>query len=427
MLAAAGLAATPAVADDIATCTASSAARVQPQARLQACERLIATGKYRGRALAPAYVYRAYAYSDLGDQDRALAEINEAIRLDPKLGEAYRRRGSIYYLKRDYDRAIADFEQAVRLDPKISADGLELSYRARAWVFFGKREFDRAISDFDRAIRHAPNSSAALMDRGAAYRARGDFDRAIADLDQAIRLSPQDSKTYALRAVAHAQKRDYDRAFADFDQALRLDPNSYTAFNNRGFVYNLMGQPDRALADLNEAIRLDPKAAASYRNRGLSYEAKGELDRALAEFRMALSLSPDNPDSQAGLARVTQRLAAATPASPSPAGPAPAGLSVRQLFERHQLIGTWAPDCGKPASAQNMYLVLRPLDDRRVQLDRMESPTVRNSAYAAETAVEPQPSELGVQVNGPTGPSALTFRVQAGQLMAFESWHRKCG
>ena len=55
-----------------------------------------------------------------GDYDRAMADFNETIRLDPKHALAFRRRGVIYAKKGDYDRAIADYNEAIRLDPKYA-------------------------------------------------------------------------------------------------------------------------------------------------------------------------------------------------------------------------------------------------------------------------------------------------------------------
>ena len=55
-----------------------------------------------------------------GDYDKAIANYNEAIRLDPKLARAFNNRGFAYYGKREYDKAIADCSEAIRLDPKIA-------------------------------------------------------------------------------------------------------------------------------------------------------------------------------------------------------------------------------------------------------------------------------------------------------------------
>ena len=63
------------------------------------------------------------------DNDRAIADYNEAIRLDPKSALAFRDRGVAYSYKRDNDRAIANYNEAIRLDPN---DALTFCNRGRA-------------------------------------------------------------------------------------------------------------------------------------------------------------------------------------------------------------------------------------------------------------------------------------------------------
>ena len=50
--------------------------------------------------------------------DKALADANEAIRLDAKDATALAVRGLIYYEQNDLDQAIADFNAALKLDPE---------------------------------------------------------------------------------------------------------------------------------------------------------------------------------------------------------------------------------------------------------------------------------------------------------------------
>ena len=47
----------------------------------------------------------------------ALAELNQAIQLDPKATRAYNARGYAYLRQRDYQHALADFDAAIRLQP----------------------------------------------------------------------------------------------------------------------------------------------------------------------------------------------------------------------------------------------------------------------------------------------------------------------
>ena len=47
---------------------------------------------------------------------RALADLDEAIRLDPTYACSYNNRGRTYAFKGDYDRAIADYSEAIKID-----------------------------------------------------------------------------------------------------------------------------------------------------------------------------------------------------------------------------------------------------------------------------------------------------------------------
>jgi tetratricopeptide (TPR) repeat protein len=55
----------------------------------------------------------------MGENDRAIADYDKTIALDPKYAIAYDNRGIAYKAKGDNDRAIADHNEAIRLDPKL--------------------------------------------------------------------------------------------------------------------------------------------------------------------------------------------------------------------------------------------------------------------------------------------------------------------
>ncbi len=62
--------------------------------------------------------------------DIALADYNEAIRLDPNEASVYNSRGVAWRAKQEYDKAIADYSEAIRLDPTYA---LAYCNRGFAW------------------------------------------------------------------------------------------------------------------------------------------------------------------------------------------------------------------------------------------------------------------------------------------------------
>jgi cytochrome c-type biogenesis protein CcmH/NrfG len=154
------------------------------------------------------------------DNDRAIADYNEAIRIDPDYADAFYGRGNAWSEKFDDARALADYNQAIRLDPNHAA---ALNNRGAAWLAMG--QYDRAVADFSAAIRIDPRDADYYNNLGNAWHLKGDNDRAIVDYDEAIRLNPRDPCPLYNRGSAWQAKGDLDRALADYDEAIRVAPN----------------------------------------------------------------------------------------------------------------------------------------------------------------------------------------------------------
>jgi lipoprotein NlpI len=137
--------------DDTDTCVKQSG-----DVAIAACSRTIVSGEFRGAELAPFYVARGLHYKDNRDLDRAIADLDQAIRLDPKDAGAYGNRGDAWRAKGDLDRAIADYDEAIRINPKNAF-----------WYF----------------------------NRGVGNLYAGALPKALADLNQASELQPRNPNT----------------------------------------------------------------------------------------------------------------------------------------------------------------------------------------------------------------------------------------
>ena len=85
------------------------------------------------------------------------------------LALAYYKRGTAYCNKGEYDRAIADLTNAVRLNPD---DAKGVIYN-RGVANGRKGDDDRAIADYTKAIQINPKDAWAFCNRGAAYGKKG--------------------------------------------------------------------------------------------------------------------------------------------------------------------------------------------------------------------------------------------------------------
>ncbi|QDL11815.1 hypothetical protein DP114_31470 [Brasilonema sennae CENA114] len=237
---------------------------------------------------AQAYNNRGISYFYKKDNNRAIADYNQAIKLDPNYAEAYNNRGNSYGNKKDDDRAIADYNQAIKLDPNLAQ-----AYYNRGYSYANKKDYDGAIADYNQAIKLDPNYAHVYYNRGLSYFYKKDYDGAIADYNQAIKLDPNYAQAYNNRGNSYGNKKDDGRAIADYNQAIKLDPNYAQAYYNRGNLYGNKKDDGRAIADYNQAIKLDPNLAQAYYNRGLSYVNKKDYDRAIADYNQAIKLDPN--------------------------------------------------------------------------------------------------------------------------------------
>jgi tetratricopeptide (TPR) repeat protein len=100
-------------ADDKNDCQA-----MRGKGSMAACNRMIASGRLRGHALAVAYHRRAAIWRAIEkNNDKAIADDDEAIRLDPKYAAAISSRSLSLWQKGDFDRALTDANAAIALDP----------------------------------------------------------------------------------------------------------------------------------------------------------------------------------------------------------------------------------------------------------------------------------------------------------------------
>lgn len=166
---------------------------------------------------ADAYLLRARAWRGLSDQERAIADYTEVIRLRPNEAPPYVERGLAYLEFKDFAAARADSAKALQIDPKLA-----LAYNLRGTVERVSNNLPKAIEDFARAVELSPDLDN-YYQRGATYQLMGEHKKAIADFDNAIEFSPFSAQAYFARAESRRALGDLEGAKKDHLQGRILD------------------------------------------------------------------------------------------------------------------------------------------------------------------------------------------------------------
>jgi tetratricopeptide (TPR) repeat protein len=263
---------------------------------------------------------RAKAWEALKDTRKALADFDEAVKLQPDAAKVIAGRGSLEMRMGMDKEALDDLTRAVRMAPR-DAEILV----ARASFYSRKEKVQLALQDYDAAIEADPAAGEAYNGRGALRaNAFGDLDKALLDVLKAVDLSPRDpgfrfnlgmlrlknrmylksieafdasldlkgpaARILERRAEAKFQLGDHVGAKLDIESALEKDPKNPSLYDTLGYIRLRAREYEQAVRDLSQALHLDDTMATAYLHRGRAYGALGQLRNALADLRRSSDL-----------------------------------------------------------------------------------------------------------------------------------------
>jgi tetratricopeptide (TPR) repeat protein len=252
-----------------------------------------------------AYFVRAYAYIQIGDFSKALADYNQVITLNPNFTSAYVNRGNLKYQElNDFQGALADYNKAITLKP----DFVEVYYNRGFLKQFKLNDPQGALADYNQVIALNPDSAKAYHSRGFLKQFKlNDFRGALADYNKAILINPDYAEAYGDRGTLKGDKlNDFRGALADYNKAITLKPDFVEVYYNRGNLkHQELNDPQGALDDYNKAIflmessanPLKPYFESAYYNRGaLKHEKLNDPQGALSDYNKAISINPDHAE-----------------------------------------------------------------------------------------------------------------------------------
>jgi tetratricopeptide (TPR) repeat protein len=229
-----------------------------PAAALETFEKVIKINKNSVCAV----VGKATALQKLNKEDEYTSVLKQARTMKPVSAYDFLARGKAFSGFLEDDKAIADFDQCLKLDSSMAEANLN-----KAMVLIHKGDFAAAIEQFSAALKADPNYKDALTSRASAYNKKGDTKSAIAAYSTAIQIYPDDEKFYYNRGVIYLKQQNYDNAIADFSSAIKLQPIFPEAYVNRGVAYTAKNKWADAKNDFQKAVEQDPAGDAGKNGR----------------------------------------------------------------------------------------------------------------------------------------------------------------
>ncbi|MCA9033899.1 MAG: protein kinase [Planctomycetaceae bacterium] len=174
-----------------------------------------------------AFFLRADVRQQQGNQAGAQSDYDAGLKAVPNDVDSWVTRG-MAYLPQDPVKALADFEQALRLDPK-SRDALQNSAHVLA-ERLGKRE--EAIRFLDTLLTFCPDDNPARIGRAVLYARAGEDALARRDADDVLQQSPDAITRYQVACVfaltSPRSMEDTERAMRHLSEAMRASPELHS-------------------------------------------------------------------------------------------------------------------------------------------------------------------------------------------------------
>jgi len=264
---------------------------------------------------AAALTQEGWSAIDRGQLDQAKEKFSQAVKLDPKLTNAWNGLGWAELNGGDPDAAEKAFRKALALEPAFPA-----AMNGVGQIDIQRRNYAKAEQEL---LKAAPNAPAASFELARLYLLEGKYPEAQKWAQKAVD-SPGGSMAQPLLAAAKAQKVDenlrrqlepppilspdvrrgqqlLERGSADakdaFEAAIKKNPDDPEAHDGLGWYMLNNGRSDEAKKEFETTLKLDPKSPGALNGLARVLSAQRKTDEAIKLWEKMVA---ENPGVNAG-------------------------------------------------------------------------------------------------------------------------------
>ena len=220
-----------------------------------------------------------------GDLHLQIQVVTEEISAAPSAA-LYLKRGTLHHEHGEYARALADYDQADRLEPASPAVAF-----ARARTLFQTGRYVAAQGLLDGYLEQKPRHADAFFLRARVLCALGQYGAAVADFDRSLALTPEPlPECFLERAAALVAEGRPDAALEGLEAGLRRRGDIITLQSAALEVELKFGRTAAALVRIDHILDRMPRKESWLARRGEILETAGRTAEAREDFQQALLL-----------------------------------------------------------------------------------------------------------------------------------------
>jgi tetratricopeptide (TPR) repeat protein len=214
--------------------------------------------------------------------------------------------GLLYTQTKQDEDAVSQFQEALRLDPSRSdaRSALVNSLRAQARTAVQAGSLEKGLALLLQARKASPQDPDVLFEFGMTALQMSLLPDAIQAFQDALTLRKNDPSVLYALGRAQIGLAEFPQAKASFEQFLQVRPDDASGHYAMGLVQQSLQQTAEARLHFEKSVQLQPVQTESYFQLGLMDLEQRELDGAATRFERVLERDPQHAGALFGMGRI---------------------------------------------------------------------------------------------------------------------------
>ncbi|HPB02407.1 MAG: tetratricopeptide repeat protein [Bacteroidales bacterium] len=224
-------------------------------------------------------------------QDSALSPLeilNMKIEENPKADSLYQQRAELFLSMGETEKALSDVRQALQLNPEKTDYHILLGD-----VYLAMGNIESCRKSLMKAFDMDPGNPEPSLKLAELNLFLEDYEKVFLYSNKAIDIDKYNAKAHFIKGFALLEQKDTAKAIVSLQKATENDPEYYDAFIMLGHVFDLKEDPI-AGNYLKTAVRIRPTSAEARYNYGLWLQEQQMIEDALVQYDALLVIEPKN-------------------------------------------------------------------------------------------------------------------------------------